>query len=117
MSKVIINKNCVIVELAVNIFKQGREYIADCPSLALSTHGKTVSQTKKDFEEALKLWIEVTVNRKTLKTALLELGWKFEKISNGKFMPKPADVNFTGIPIELLAQKFYPLQIPYSALS
>ena len=117
MSKMIIKKNVIVVELAVNIFKQGKTYIADCPALALSTHGKTIKEVKKCFEEALELWVEVTLDKKILKKALLALGWKIEKLSDGKFLPKPDDVSFKKVPIELLAQKYYSLPIPYSAIS
>ena len=111
MERISLKKEYIIIELAVNIFKDSGRYVADCPALKLSTHGNSIAQVQKHFKEALELWIEVNLNRATLKNALLELGWDLTA------SPRPKDADFRQVPIELLSQKYYPLRIPSSVLN
>ena len=63
------------LKLAVEFFKEGDAFIAYSHSLDLSTHGATLSEAKKNFHEAVNLWIEACVEKGTLDKALIELGW------------------------------------------
>jgi hypothetical protein len=102
--------NKITISLAVNIFKEGRRFIADCPAVALSTHGGSFREVQKNFEEALNIWLHSTAERGALKKALLELGWTLKPV------PSPETADYTKIPIHLLKQRYYPLSIPAGAL-
>lgn len=106
MSKIIKTIN---VQLSINIFKDGKRYIADCPPLELSTHGATVKEAKKNFDEALKLWLECVTERGTLREALAELGWKLGPI------PTPKETVYDNVNIHHLIQNYSTLCIPCGA--
>jgi len=108
-------KSHVTVMLAVNIFKQGSRYIADCPALQLSTHGKSTTEVKRHFEETLTLWLETTLEHRTLHSALKELGWKFVHTKAGTLEPQPRDFDSHNAPISLLAQHYIPFSVPTRA--
>jgi len=116
MNKMLFKNDSVIFELAVNFFKEGREYIADCPALKLSTHGRTIKEAQKSFEEALSLWLEITLEKRMLKKVLKELGWTKEQLPTGRKIPKPKDSDFRKVPITIIAQKYYSFPVPYSAV-
>lgn len=101
--------NKITIQLAVNIFKDRKRYIADCPPLQLSTHGSSISEVQRHFEEALKLWLETTIERDTLEKALIELGWKIKPYI------APKEIDYKGENINLLKQKYYPINIPVNA--
>ena len=96
----------ISVSLAVNIFKEGKRYIADCPALALSTHGSSLREVQKNFEDALQIWMESVAERGALRKALIELGWTLKGI------PSPEMADYSKVPVHLLKQRYYPLEIP-----
>ena len=52
MSKIKITEKKIIVELAVNIFRERNHFVADCPALELCTQGKTIKDAAGNFKEA-----------------------------------------------------------------
>ena len=62
-------------KLSVNIFKQGKRYVAYVPSLDISTSGKTESEVKKRFEELIQIFFEELRETDNLDEVLLGLGW------------------------------------------
>ena len=61
--------------LPVQIFKQGKQYVAYTPVLDLSTCGKTRAQAKRMFAEAVQIFFEELDEMGTLKEVLKDLGW------------------------------------------
>ncbi|MDR3642968.1 MAG: type II toxin-antitoxin system HicB family antitoxin [Candidatus Doudnabacteria bacterium] len=61
--------------LLVQIFKQGKEYVAYTPVLDLSTSGKTRAQAKRMFAEAVQIFFEELERMGTLNEVLTDLGW------------------------------------------
>jgi len=96
----------ITISLAVNIFKDGKRYIADCPALALATHGGSLREVQRHFEDALNVWMKNTMREGVLKKALLELGWTLGPV------PMPEEADYSKVPVCLLKQKYYPITIP-----
>ena len=75
MQKIVRNKNIADVELDVLMLKEDDYYVAYCPSLDLSTYGKSVKQAQRSFEKNLDIFFEETSRKGTLEKVLLKLGW------------------------------------------
>jgi len=103
--------NKIIIQVAVNIFKEGNRYIADCPALQLATHGATINEAQKNFSKAINLWLKTTIENNTLKKALLELGWK---IKPKEHYIVPQEISYNN-KISLIKQKYYLLSISVPA--
>jgi len=67
------------VQLTVDIIKQGKSFVAYSPALDISTTGKTQSEARKKFQEIVDIFFEEVDDKRTLKKALTELGWKQEE--------------------------------------
>ena len=52
------------------------------PALDLCGYGATAEEAKKDFDHALRIFVEETTAHGTLEKALEELGWKKVLIAN-----------------------------------
>lgn len=64
------------ITLPVTILREGKKFIAFTPALDLSTSGKTFDEAKKNFDEAVSLFIQECSEKGTLDSALHDLGWK-----------------------------------------
>jgi predicted RNase H-like HicB family nuclease len=96
----------MIVQLAVNIFKEGKRFIADCPAISLCSHGSTVSKAQKNFDQAFKIWFKSVDERGMLLKALAELGWTMKPI------PTPKETFYEDVHMDHLVQKYHSLQVP-----
>jgi len=65
--------------LSVSVFKEGKKFVAYSPALDLSTSGKTFSEVKARFQEAVGIFFEEISKKGTAIEALSELGWKKDK--------------------------------------
>ncbi len=63
-------------KLLVQIFKQGKRYVAYTPLLDLSTSGRTEKEAKKRFVELLDIFVEELVEAGTVNEVLASLGWQ-----------------------------------------
>ena len=72
-------KSHVQFSVPVSILKEGDNFIAYSPVLDLSTVGKTFAEAKMMFEEAVKIFFEEIVAKRTIDEALSELGWQKKK--------------------------------------
>ncbi|MBI4656428.1 MAG: hypothetical protein HY746_06765 [Elusimicrobia bacterium] len=63
-------------KIGVNIFKEGKNHVVYSPALDLSSCGRTEVKAKRNFEKALKLFLEELEDMGTLEDVLLELGWR-----------------------------------------
>jgi len=64
------------VTIQIQLMKEGDTFVVYSPALDLCGYGKTEDDAKKDFDAALKIFIEETKAQGTLEKALNELGWK-----------------------------------------
>lgn len=64
------------VDLDVIIFREGKQYVAYCPTLDLSSCGATSKQAVKRFHEATELFFEGMEEMGTTGKVLRSLGWK-----------------------------------------
>lgn len=63
------------------IFMEDDNYIAYCPSLDLSTSGKTFNEAQGNFYEMFELYVQSCSDRSTLLQDLSEHGWKVQRQS------------------------------------
>jgi predicted RNase H-like HicB family nuclease len=77
----------VNVDIIISIFKESKYYVAYCPALELSSYGKTEKEAKAYFEDALKVFLEDTIERGTLEKCLLKFGWTLQQKPEIKYLP------------------------------
>ena len=65
-----------IVNLQLQLMKEGDTAVVYCPALDICGYGSTPETAKKDFDAALKIFLDETTAHHTLGKALEELGWK-----------------------------------------
>jgi len=81
--QVTIQQNKVAVKsLPVQFFREGEVVVAYCAALDLSTCGATLAEARKNFVEAVALFVEECRERGTLEAALLGCGWQV--VARGK---------------------------------
>jgi predicted RNase H-like HicB family nuclease len=62
-------------QVPVTILKEDKVFIAYSPVLDLSTSGKTFSQVRRRFSEAVQIFFEELNQAGTLDEVLTDLGW------------------------------------------
>ena len=65
----------IITRIPVIFLKDRRVFIAYSPAFDLSAHGTTPDRAKKNFETALRLFLDELFECGTLSQVLRELGW------------------------------------------
>ena len=63
------------ITFRVEIFKEGRQFVAICPELNVSSFGATKEEAEKGIHEAVSLFIEECRRMGTLETVLEEAGF------------------------------------------
>ena len=81
------DEKSVQVALEINLIEDGDYIVAYCPSLELSSFGKTEIEAKESFDEALKIFMEYCIEHGTLEKNLLNLGWSLRKLPTVKYAP------------------------------
>ena len=71
-----------MVKIQIQLMKEGETVVVYSPALDLCGYGQTAEEAKKDFDNALKIFIEETTRHGTLEKALEELGWKKEWVDD-----------------------------------
>lgn len=84
--------------LPLVFMKEKKTFIAYTPALDLATHGKTQKEAKKNFDEALCLYLEELVAHGTLDAALEEMGWEKNK---KEWQPPVSLTKVTSIPLRV----------------
>jgi len=64
------------VQVPVTILKEDKVFVAYSPVLDLSTSGKTFTQVRRRFSEAVQIFFEELNEAGTLDEVLSDLGWK-----------------------------------------
>ena len=77
----------VTVQVQVKILKEGDFLVAYCPMLELSSYGRTLEETKRAFDGAMRIFIEETTRRGTLERELLSLGWTLRQKPSCDYQP------------------------------
>ncbi len=70
--------------LPLEIFKEGKVYVAHCSALRLASHGRTRQGAERAFQEAAALFFEELQRLGTLKDVLRECGWERAPASTPK---------------------------------
>lgn len=65
----------LMVNLTVNVFQDGNQWVAYNPSLDLSTCGDTIKEAQRNFAEAVNLFLEECRRKGTLEVVLKSCGW------------------------------------------
>jgi len=68
-------KNDFLLNLSVNISKQGKRLVAYSPALDISTSGKNLKDAQKKFAEIATIFFEELQEAGTTEDVLTELGW------------------------------------------
>jgi len=90
--------NYIETNLPISFYKEGRQFIAYCPALDLSSCGDTFAEAKKNLAEALDIFFAETVKMGTLEEVLIECGWK--KVSRPKLHWEPPTRQFIAETVE-----------------
>jgi len=77
----------VTVQVQVKILKEGDYLVAYCPVLELSSYGRTLEETRRAFDGAMRIFIEETAKRGTLERELLSLGWTLRQRPSCDYRP------------------------------
>ncbi len=77
----------ISAKLPVEIFKEGDQFIAYCPSLDISTCASTLEGAREMFAELAHIFLSETVKMGTLDDVLLQCGWR--KVSRPRLHWEP----------------------------
>ncbi|MEK7474684.1 MAG: hypothetical protein AAB152_03520 [Candidatus Coatesbacteria bacterium] len=61
--------------MPVQLFREGRQYVADCGALGLASHGKSSSEARSSLKNVIEVFIEEVIEMGTLDKVLAERGW------------------------------------------
>lgn len=92
------------LQVPVTFIREGKNVIAYCPLLDLSTYGRDMREARKRFASAVKLFLDELEDMGTLHDVLTELGWKLEKKNNPVWIPP-----------KVVSQKDMDIKIPVCA--
>lgn len=67
------------LDFRIEIFKEGRQYVAVTPELNVSSFGNTQKEAKASLREAVELFLEECKRMGTLDDVLVEAGFKPKK--------------------------------------
>ena len=73
------------IEFDAIVFQEGREYVAYCPELDVSSCGDDVGQARENLRTAVRLFVEEAEKMGTLTDILQESG--YQKGSSGQWIP------------------------------
>ena len=66
----------IIAKIPIELMKEGDKVIVYTHSLDLCGYGTTANEARKDFDNALQIFFDETLEHKTLDRVLEEQGWK-----------------------------------------
>jgi hypothetical protein len=75
------------VDVSVYLFQEGKQWLAYCPVLELSSYGDSEEDAKNAFEDALEIFITETTANGSLEKALLKLGWILKQQPEPMYQP------------------------------
>ena len=63
------------LNIPISVLKEGKTFVVYTPALDLSTCGKTRKEAEERFSEAVEIFFEEIIQKKTLDEVLMGLGW------------------------------------------
>ena len=91
------------IQFTTQIFKEGRTYIAYARELDISSCGSTKDKAARNLKEAVRLFLEQAETMGTLKTILVEAGYK--QTRHKLEAPKVISVQRMSLPLPLTHAK------------
>ena len=85
-------KGVINTKIPIEILKEGEKVIVYTHALDLCGYGSNADEANKDFDTALKIFFEETLEHDTLDKALEELGWKKVIISTRQYWEPQTEV-------------------------
>ena len=73
------NDGSIHASVEVVLVKEGKQFVAYCPALELSSYGDTEAEAHAAFDEAMEIFISETTQKGSLEKFLLRLGWTLRK--------------------------------------
>ena len=74
-------------EVEVFLVPEGRQVVAICPALQLSTYGASVEDAQAAFADAMAIFLESTARKGTFEKVLLGLGWRLQQRPTVNYEP------------------------------
>ena len=93
-------------KLYVEIFKEGKQFVAYCPALDISTSAETLIEIRKMFTEMVDIFFEEVTKMGTLEEVLSQSGWR--KVPKPKLHWEPPKRQFI---TELQQEVFIPCPV------
>jgi hypothetical protein len=81
------SRETVQVSVPVLILRDGDSYVAYCPILELSAYGTSEEDAKAAFEDALRIFVSEALEKGTLDSELIRLGWSISKAPAPRYSP------------------------------
>lgn len=85
-------RNMLSAKLPVEIFKEGKQFVAYCPALDISTSAESLAEVRKMFVEMTDIFFEEVIKMGTLEDVLSQCGWR--KVSRPKLHWEPPKRQF-----------------------
>lgn len=86
------SRNMISAKLPVEVFKEGKQFVAYCPALDISTSAESLAEARKMFVEMADIFFEEVIKMGTLEDVLLQCGWR--KVSRPKLHWEPPKRQF-----------------------
>ena len=86
------SRNILSAKLPVEVFKEGKQFVAYCPALDISTSAESLTEVRKMFTEMIDIFFEEVIKMGTLEDVLLQCGWR--KVSRPKLHWEPPKRQF-----------------------
>lgn len=67
------------IAVTVHIFREGDMYVAHVPELDVSSCGRTIEETRRNIQDAVKGFLDTAKETGTLHDVLEESGYQFEQ--------------------------------------
>lgn len=87
--------------IRAEIFREGRQYVALCPELTVSSCGDTVEEARRSLQEAVSLFLEECARLGSLQHILSEAGFSHRHTAIPQWLsPQPIEIEPLAIPLK-----------------
>ena len=88
------------IVIRAEIFKEGRQYVALCPELTVSSFGSSVAAARRSLQEAVRLVLEECARLGSLTQVLEEAGFLHTRTGGAQWLPpQPIEIEPLAIPL------------------
>jgi hypothetical protein len=87
-----INGQGIIIQVPIELMKEGDRVIVYTHALDICGYGNSADEAKKDFDTAVRIFFQETIERNTFEKALEELGWKKIVVSKRQYWEPQTEV-------------------------